>query len=141
MFRAQKTLNKKIIKLCTTLALPALLYGSENWTFKGRDARRITTAEMKYVGRGGAGYMWTDYKTSAETVKELNITLILDKNTGIQKKLFSTFLTFIGPCIVIPPYNKRRDALFLKFILVKNCTCFRQLYCPSSGVSTLYTQQ
>jgi len=30
---------------------------------------------------------------------------------------------------------------FLKFILVKNCTCFGQIYCPSSEVSTLYTQQ
>jgi hypothetical protein len=39
-------------------------------------------------------------------------------------------------------YNKsQRDALFLKFILVKNSICFRQIYCPSSGVSTLYTQQ
>jgi hypothetical protein len=39
-------------------------------------------------------------------------------------------------------YNKsQRDALFLKFILVKNSTYFGQIYCPSSGVSTLYTQQ
>ena len=39
-------------------------------------------------------------------------------------------------------YNKnQRDALFLKFILVKNSTCFGQIDCPSSGVSTLYTQQ
>ena len=39
-------------------------------------------------------------------------------------------------------YNKsQRDALFLKFILIKNSTCFGQIYCPSSGVSTLYTQQ
>ena len=38
-------------------------------------------------------------------------------------------------------YNKSQwDALFLKFILVKNSTCFGQIYCPSSGVSTLYTQ-
>jgi len=37
-------------------------------------------------------------------------------------------------------YNKsQRDALFLKFILIKNST--GQIYCPSSGVSTLYTQQ
>jgi len=35
-------------------------------------------------------------------------------------------------------YNKnQRDALFLKFILVNNSTCFGQIYCPSSGVSTL----
>jgi len=38
-------------------------------------------------------------------------------------------------------YNIRRDALFLKFILIKNSTCFGQIYCPSSGDSTLYTQQ
>ena len=39
-------------------------------------------------------------------------------------------------------YNRRqRDALFLKFILVKNSTCFGQIYRPTSGVSALYTQQ
>ena len=39
-------------------------------------------------------------------------------------------------------YNKsQRNALFLKFILIKNSTCFGQIYCPSSGVLTLYTQQ
>jgi hypothetical protein len=50
MFRAQKTLKKTRIKLYNALALPALLYGSENWTIKGRGARRITTAEVKYMG-------------------------------------------------------------------------------------------
>jgi len=39
-------------------------------------------------------------------------------------------------------YNKnQQDALFLDFILVKNSTCFGQTCCPSSGISTLYTQQ
>jgi hypothetical protein len=39
-------------------------------------------------------------------------------------------------------YNKsQQDALFLKFILIKISTCFRQIYCPSWGVSALYTQQ
>jgi hypothetical protein len=43
---------------------------------------------------------------------------------------------------MIYSYNKsRRDALFLKFVLIKNSACFRQIYCPSSGVSTQYTQQ
>jgi hypothetical protein len=40
-----------------------LLYGSETWTIKERDARRIA-AEMKYMRRI-AGYTWTDYKTNA----------------------------------------------------------------------------
>jgi len=49
---------------------------------------------------------------------------------------------FRGPCIVTYSYDKsQRDALFLKFILIKKSTCFGQIYCPSSGVSTLYTQQ
>jgi hypothetical protein len=38
-----------------------LLYGSETWTIKARDARRIAV-EMKYMRT--AGYTWTDYKTT-----------------------------------------------------------------------------
>jgi len=55
-----------------------LLYGSGTWTIKASDARRITEAEIKYMRRT-AGYTWTDYKTSAQIAKELNITPILDK--------------------------------------------------------------
>ena len=51
VFRPQKTLKKTRIKLYNTLALPVLLYGSETWTVKARDARRITAAEMKYMRR------------------------------------------------------------------------------------------
>jgi hypothetical protein len=42
-----KTLKKTRIKLCNTLALPVLLYGSETWTIKASDARRTTAGEMK----------------------------------------------------------------------------------------------
>jgi hypothetical protein len=49
VFRPQKALKKTRIKLHNTLALPVLLYGSEYWTIKERDARRITAAEMKYM--------------------------------------------------------------------------------------------
>jgi len=51
MFRPQKTLKKTTIKLHNTLALPVLFYGSETWTVKASDARRITAAEMKYTRR------------------------------------------------------------------------------------------
>jgi hypothetical protein len=34
-------------RLNVVLALLVLLYGSETWTIKARDARRITAAEMK----------------------------------------------------------------------------------------------
>jgi len=78
VFRPQQTLKKTRIKLCDTLALPVLLYGSETWTIKARDARRITAAEMKYRRRT-AGYIWIDYKTNTQIAKELKITPILDK--------------------------------------------------------------
>jgi len=78
VFRQQKTLRKTRIKLYNTLALPVMLYGSETWTVKARDVRRITAAEMKYMRRT-AGYIWTDYETSAQIAKELKITPILEK--------------------------------------------------------------
>jgi hypothetical protein len=77
VFRPQTTLKKTRIKLCNTLALAVLFCGSETWTIKARDARRITAAEMKYMRT--AGYIWTDYKTNTQTAKELKITQILDK--------------------------------------------------------------
>jgi hypothetical protein len=58
--------------------LPALLYGSENWTIKAREATRIAVAEMKYM-RKIAGHIWEDYETKTEIAKEINITPILDK--------------------------------------------------------------
>jgi hypothetical protein len=80
VFRPQKKkpLKKTRIKLYHTLALPVLLYGSETWTIKARDAGRISAAEMKYMRRT-AGYTWTDYKTNTQIVKELKITSILYK--------------------------------------------------------------
>ena len=56
------------------------LYGSETWTIKARDARRITAAEMKYMRRT-AGYIWSDYKTNAQITRELK------KKTPISDKL------------------------------------------------------
>jgi len=74
----KNTLKKTRIKLYNTPALPVLLYGSETWTTKASDARRITAAEMKYMRRT-AGYTLTDYKTNAQIAKVLKITQILEK--------------------------------------------------------------
>jgi hypothetical protein len=52
-----------------------LLYGSETWTIEARDAKRITAGEMKYMKRT-SGYIWTDYQTNTQIVKELKITPI-----------------------------------------------------------------
>jgi hypothetical protein len=74
----QKTVKKTVIKLYNTLALSVLLYDSETWTIKARNAARISAAEMKYMTRT-TGYTWADYKTNTEIAKELKITPILDK--------------------------------------------------------------
>jgi len=56
-------------------------------------------------------------------------------DTIVSKHVSVWYFTFRGPCIVMYSYNKnQRDALFLKFILVLNSTCFGQVYCPSSGI-------
>jgi hypothetical protein len=55
-----------------------LLYGSETWTAKARDARIISAAEMNYMRRT-AGYTGTGYKTNTQIAKELKIVPILDK--------------------------------------------------------------
>jgi hypothetical protein len=78
VFRPQKTLKKTRIRLYNTLALPVLVCGSETWTIKAGDTRRISAAEMKYMRRK-AGYNWTDHKTNKQIAKELKITPILDK--------------------------------------------------------------
>jgi hypothetical protein len=55
-----------------------LLHGSETWTIKARDPRRIRAAEMKYMRRK-TGYTWKDYKTNTQITKELKVTPIMDK--------------------------------------------------------------
>jgi hypothetical protein len=78
VFRPQKALKKTRTKLYNTLALPVLLYGSEIWTIKTRDSRRITATVMKCIRRR-AGYTRTDYKTNTQIAKVLKITPVLDK--------------------------------------------------------------
>jgi len=48
VFRQQKSFRKTRIKPYNTLALTVLIYGSETWTIKASDVRRITAAEMKF---------------------------------------------------------------------------------------------
>jgi len=84
-----KALKITRIKLYNTLALPVLLYGSETWTIKARDARKITAAEMKYMRRR-AGYTRTDYKTNTQNCKAIKNNTNFRRITGIQEKLDTT---------------------------------------------------
>jgi hypothetical protein len=85
VFRPKKTLKKTKIKLYNTLALPTLLYGSENWTNKARNATNITAAEMKYMRRK-TGYIWTDHKKYRD-YKGIKHNPSFGHNTGLQEKM------------------------------------------------------
>ena len=62
----------------------------------------------------------------------------------VSKSAHTSYLIFVilnAITLYKHSYNKNQgDAPILKFILIKNSTCFGQIYCPSSGVSSLYTQ-
>jgi len=66
--------------------LPVLLYGSETWTVKARDARRITAAEMKYMRRT-AGYTWDRLQDKCTNCKGVKNNTNFGEITGILKKL------------------------------------------------------
>ena len=81
-------LKKTRIKLHNTLALPVLLYGSETWTVKARDVRRITAAEMKYMRT--AGYTWDRIQNKCTHCKGVKNNTGFGHITGIQVKLDTT---------------------------------------------------
>jgi len=49
VFKPQQTLQKTRTQLYNTLALPAVLYDSENWTITATDVIRITASEIQYM--------------------------------------------------------------------------------------------
>jgi hypothetical protein len=67
-----------------------LLYGSETWTVKARDARRITAAEMIYVRRT-AGYTWDRLQNKYTNFKGVKNNTNFGEITGIQEKLDTTW--------------------------------------------------
>jgi hypothetical protein len=97
--------------------------------------RSLSTSEILSV-------KWSLIFWEAEWFRKLCDTIKIFFELWLLNYVIFFFLTFSGRCIVIYSYNKnQQDALFLKFILIENSACFRQIYCPSSGVSTMYTQQ
>jgi len=80
---------KTRIKLYNTVALPVLLYGSKTWTIKGKDTRRITAAEMKYMRRT-AGYTWDRLQNKCTNCKGVKNHTNFGQITGIPEKLDAT---------------------------------------------------
>jgi hypothetical protein len=49
IFKPSKFQKQTRIQIYNTLALPTLLYGSENWTMKANDETRITAAGTRFM--------------------------------------------------------------------------------------------
>jgi hypothetical protein len=78
IFIPSKVQKQTRIQTYNTLALPAFLYGSENWTIKANDKIRITAAGMRFV-RTTAKYIWSDYKRNDDILKELKTEPVMGK--------------------------------------------------------------
>ena len=62
------------------MAVPVLMYGSENWSLNRSDKREIEAAEMRFL-RSIAGYTLWDKKRSSDIREQLGIFNINDKLT------------------------------------------------------------
>ena len=85
----KKTIKKTRIKPYNTLALPVLLYGSETWIIKARDARRITAAEMKYMRRKSRIHL-DRLQNKCTNCKGVKNNTNFGQITGIKEKLDTT---------------------------------------------------
>jgi len=97
---------------------------------------------MSSVEASRLSYTWTSYCKKVYSYLSRGSTVTEWPGMFAHFPQFEERFAFVMSGSKLGSYNKsQQDALFLKFILVNNSTCFEQIYCPSSGVSTLYSQQ
>lgn len=72
VFPVTKVQQHTRLRLYKVLARPVLSYGSEAWTIRCQDERRLTTAEMRFL-RKTAGYSLLDHKRNDAIVEELKV--------------------------------------------------------------------
>ena len=73
-----KTQLSTQIKFYKVMAVPVLMYGSENWSLNPSDTRKIEAAEMRFL-RPMAGYTLLDIKRSSDIRDQLGIFNINDR--------------------------------------------------------------
>jgi hypothetical protein len=78
IFKPSKVQKQTRIQIYNTLALPNLLYGSENCTMKANDKNRITAAEMRFMITT-AKYIWSNYKRTDGILKDLKTEPVMGK--------------------------------------------------------------
>jgi len=63
--------NFSRIKACSTFALAILLYGSEIWSLRLKDKKRLTSIEMKFFRT--TGNITFDHKRNEVILEELKV--------------------------------------------------------------------
>jgi hypothetical protein len=78
IFKPSLVSRHTIIRIYTrkTLARPVLSYGSEAWTIKRTDERRLISAEMRFLRT--AGYTRWDHKINEDILTKLQISRITE---------------------------------------------------------------
>jgi len=89
MFRPQKTWKKTRIKLYL-LALPALLYSSENWSINARKIAAAAAADMRYTTKK-SGIHLNRLENKYRVRKGIKYNPSFEQNTGLQMKLGTTW--------------------------------------------------
>jgi hypothetical protein len=62
-----------------------IVHGSEIWTWKQRNIRRLKTAELKFM-RSKAGYIFLDRRRSGDILEELKVELVEKKLAQYKQK-------------------------------------------------------
>jgi hypothetical protein len=77
IFKLSLVSRHKRIRIYKTLATPVLFYGSEAWTIRRTDERRLISAEMCFLSRI-AGYTRWDHKRNEDILTELQTSQIIE---------------------------------------------------------------
>ena len=81
-----KTKLSTKIKFYKVMAVPVLMYGSENWSLNRSDKRKIEAAEMRFL-RPKTGYTLSNKKRNSDIREQLGIFNINDKLTQYKINL------------------------------------------------------
>jgi hypothetical protein len=96
------------IRTYKTLSRPVLSYGSEAWTIRRTDERRLISAEMCFMRRT-AGYTRWDHKGNEDILTELQMSQITEFLYGYRKSMLTGWALDRMPKMILKyqPKGKR----------------------------------
>jgi hypothetical protein len=93
IFKPKEVQKATRLRVYNTLAISAIMNGSETWTLRKQDKHRLTTSEMKFFRT--ARYRVMDHTKNEQIIQELHKTLILERIKNARKIGDSMFQEWI----------------------------------------------